>query len=379
MNSLEVIWWAREHTNKTQRFPLVASVTLFSLLAKVPQQRTPFPPQTPACVPLLSPFLHPQVLPRHKWGWGITPRIPAGLAWCCSQGTLDGWRTLCRAEGMGTLDLPDSSASRSSTGHTLAPSTRRYGASPSCPTTSCWEVTSTAVPSLSKTSPSHRTSSPASSWLAPSCPSRIPGKNQFPSEDITRPVGPASFPCPFAYPSGALSDSGRQPRCLLCMRDTVRDALLGGLLLSPSHSCLSPQPSHSFLSSLPIISHVSFSLSFLLSQEAAVLTSKEKMTASLPLISFRVTEAYGKHPSEELWWREGIAWLCPKAASCPMDIKCTQCSALHGLSLQKVPELLRRVKALYWVEELSLLKKNLLSCFGAINIKKKDREKRCSH
>lgn len=64
---------------------------LFSLLTNVPQQRTPFPPQTPAWVPLLSPFPYPQVLPRHKWGWGITPRIPAGLAWCCSQGTLDGW------------------------------------------------------------------------------------------------------------------------------------------------------------------------------------------------------------------------------------------------------------------------------------------------
>lgn len=144
----------------------------------------------------------------------------------------------------------------------------------------------------------------------------IPGKKQFPSEDITRPMGPASFPCPFAYPSGGLSDSGHQPRCFLCVRDTVRDALLGGLLLSPSHSCLSPQPSHSFLSSLPIIisSRVSFSLSFLLSQEAAVLTPKEKTTASLPVISIRVREAYGKHPSEELWCGEGIAWLCPSPA-----------------------------------------------------------------
>lgn len=47
-----------------------------------------------------------------------------------------------------------------------------------------------------------------------------------------------------------------------------------------------------------------------------------------------------------------------------------------GLSLQKVPELLRRMKALYWVKELSLLeKKMILSYFGAINVQKKDKEK----
>lgn len=65
-------------------------------------------------------------------------------------------------------------------------------------------------------------------------------KKKFPSGDVTRPVRLASFPCPFAYPSGALSDSGHQPRCLLCMMDVVRDALIGGLLLLPSHSYLSP-------------------------------------------------------------------------------------------------------------------------------------------
>lgn len=40
-------------------------------------------------------------------------------------------------------------------------------------------------------------------------------KTKFLSKDITGPVGLASFPCPFAYPSGALSDTGPQPRCPL--------------------------------------------------------------------------------------------------------------------------------------------------------------------
>lgn len=65
-------------------------------------------------------------------------------------------------------------------------------------------------------------------------------KTKFTTEDITGPVGLSFFPCPFAYPSRALSDTGHQPRCPLCRMDAIRDALLGGLLLLPSHSCLRP-------------------------------------------------------------------------------------------------------------------------------------------
>lgn len=63
---------------------------------------------------------------------------------------------------------------------------------------------------------------------------------KFPSKDITGPVGLASFPCPFAHPSGALSDTGLKSRCSLCRMDVVRNALLGGLPLLPSHSCMRP-------------------------------------------------------------------------------------------------------------------------------------------
>lgn len=75
-----------------------------------------------------------------------------------------------------------------------------------------------------------------------------------------------------------------------------------------------------------------FSLSFLLSQEASVLTPKEKMAASLPVIFFRVAEAYVKCFSGWLCHREGIVRLCmTPAASLPMDMKCSQCCTLCGV------------------------------------------------
>lgn len=131
--------------------------------------------------------------------------------------------------------------------------------------------------------------------------------------------------------------------------------------------------------------HISFALSFLLSRASSssllaflVLTQKKKMTASLPVIVFRVTEAYRKQLLEWLCHRGGIARLCltPARWGCLMlnGHEIVHSGALHfvGLSLQKVPELLKRMKALYWVEELSLLEKKLIpSYFGVINVQEK--------
>lgn len=132
--------------------------------------------------------------------------------------------------------------------------------------------------------------------------------------------------------------------------------------------------------------HISFALSFLLSWASSssllvslVLTWKKKMTASLPVIVFRVTEAYRKQLSGMALSQGRYCQIVPD--SCTLRLPHAQWTwnilgALHfvGLSLQKVPELLKRMKALYWVEELSLLEKKLIpSYFGVINVQEKAR------
>lgn len=269
-----------------------------------------------------------------------------------------GWKNPLKSRGTrhtGCPGFPYSGISRPSRdwGH-VCPKHRCHRPCHSCPTTSCWEVTSWSVPNLCKSSPSHRMSSQdAMICLLLTCIKlSICGdsKTKFPSEDVTRPVGLTSFSCPFAYPSGALSDTGhhlRRPLCQKCsdgwpppitfpfMSETLTLPLLPLLALPSSFLLISPLP-------------------LALSSELSALTPKEKMTESLPVFPLRKT----------VFWMALPQGMCYQLASnsCtlwgssrPMDMKWTQCSAFHGVkpardfwTVEKDKDLL-----LYWGTEFA--------------------------
>lgn len=195
------------------------------------------------------------------------------------------------------------------------------------------------MPSLSRSSPSHRISSFAFSWPASSCPSVVTAKPYFlvriqlglwgwlPSlvylhvqvehwSDTVRHWSPTQMP--------SVQDGWCQALCWLASSYYLPIHVWDLNPHTPSSLCSSSL----FLptSLLPLASS---------SSEPPVLTPKEKMTESLPVIPFRKT----------VFWMALPQGMCHQLVpnSCtlrlphaPTDMKWTLCSSLHGVKPAQV-------------------------------------------